>query len=110
MLALALQARPLEVAEATAMAALWEQATPTRDAPSGMAVAPEGMELRRLPMAKVRGAGLTSSDPLAVLAGGRVLLLWPDGSMVWLLAAAGESRGAADSRATTNSRATGAGP
>ncbi|AFY28230.1 hypothetical protein [Cyanobium gracile] len=92
MLALALQARTLESAEATAVATLWEQATPTREAPAGMAAAPEGMELRRLPLAKARSAGLASSDPLAVLAGGKVLLLWPDGSTFWLLAAASDSR------------------
>jgi len=99
MLALALQARPLEAAEATALAALWEQAAPTREVPSGMASAPDGMELRRLPLAKVRGAGLAFSDPLAVLAGGTMLLLWPDGSGFWMLAANADSRAANDSRA-----------
>ncbi len=105
MLALALQARPLEAAEATAVAALWEQATPTREVPSGMAAAPDGMELRRLPLAKARGAGLPFSDPLAVLTGGKVLLLWPDGSTFWMLAAAGDSRAASNSRAASDSRA-----
>ncbi|MBD2549509.1 hypothetical protein H6G65_07900 [Microcystis elabens FACHB-917] len=94
MLALALQARPLDAAEATAVAALWEQALPSKEVPAGMVATPEGMELRRLPLARARGSGLAFSDPLAVLAGGRVLLLWPDGTMVWLLAAAGESRAA----------------
>lgn len=101
MLALALQARPLEAAEATAVAALWEQATPTREVPSGMVPAPDGMELRRLPLARVRSAGLPFSDPLAVLAGGKVLLLWPDGSTFWMLAAAGDSRAASDSRTSS---------
>ncbi|MEA5392564.1 hypothetical protein VB738_14970 [Cyanobium gracile UHCC 0139] len=100
MLALALQARPLEAAEATALAALWEQAAPSREVPSGIAAAPDVMEWRRLPLAKARGAGMAFSDPLAVLAGGKVLLLWPDGSTFWMVAAAAESRAAGDSRAT----------
>lgn len=110
MLALALQARPLEGAEATALAALWEQAAPTREVPSGMAAAPDGMELRRLPLARVRGAGLTFGDPLAVLAGGKLLLLWPDGSGFWMLAAAADSRASGDSRAANDSRAAGPRP
>jgi len=101
MLALALQARPLEAAEATAVAALWEQAGPTREVPSGLAAAPDGMELRRLPLAKARGASLAFSDPLAVLAGGRMLLLWPDGTTFWMLAASGDSRAAGDSRTSS---------
>ncbi len=101
MLALALQARAVEAAEATAVAALWEQATPTREVPAGLAAAPDGMELRRLPLAKARGAGLVFSDPLAVLAGGKMLLLWPDGSTFWILAAASESRAAGDSRTSS---------
>ncbi len=101
MLALALQARPPEAAEATALAALWEQGTPTREVPTGLAAAPDGMELRRLPLARARSAGLPFSEPLAVLAGGKVLLLWPDGSTFWMLAAAGDSRTASDSRASS---------
>lgn len=107
MLALALQARALEAAEATALAALWEQASPTREAPSGMAAAVDGLELRRLPLARARGAGLAFSDPRAVLAGGKVLLLWPDGTTFWMLAAANDSRTANDSRAAGDSRAGG---
>jgi hypothetical protein len=101
MLALALQARPLEAAETTAVTALWEQATPTRGVPSGMAAAPDGMELRQLPLARARNAGLPFSDPLAVLAGGKVLLLWPDGTTFWMLAAAAEGRAANDSRTSS---------
>jgi hypothetical protein len=104
LLALALQARALEAAEATAVAALWEQATPTREAPAGWALAPEGMELRRLPLAKARSGAPASGDPLAVLAGGRVLLLWPEGGTLWLLAAAGDRPAAGDSRAAEESR------
>jgi hypothetical protein len=36
-----------------------------------------------------------------VLAGGKVLLLWPDGSTFWMLAAAAESRAASDSRTSS---------
>ncbi len=92
LLALALQARPLEASEATSLAGLWEQATPTRESPDGMVVPAEGMEWRRLPLAKVRAAGLPFSDPLAVLTGGKVLLLWPEGTAFWMLGAAGESK------------------
>lgn len=92
LLALALQARPLEASEATALAGLWEQATATREPPDGMVVPADGLEWRRLPLARARAAGLSFSDPLAVLSGGKLLLLWPDGTALWMLAAAGESK------------------
>lgn len=57
-----------------------------------MVVPADGLEWRRLPLAKVRAAGLPFSDPLAVLSGGKLLLLWPDGTALWMLAAAGESK------------------
>ncbi|MEA5441454.1 hypothetical protein [Cyanobium gracile] len=92
LLALALQARPLEASEATALAGLWEQATATRESPEGMVVPAEGVEWRRLPLAKARAAGLPVRDPLAVLSGDKLLLLWPEGTALWMLAAAGESK------------------
>jgi hypothetical protein len=92
LLALALQARPLEATEATALAGLWEQATATRESPGGMVVPAEGLEWRRLPLAKARAAGLPLGDPLAVLSGGKLLLLWPEGPGLWMLAAAGEGK------------------
>lgn len=91
LLALALKARAVEAAEATAVAGLWEQATATREAPGGMALAADGLEWRRMPLAKARAAGLPLGEPLAVLVGGKVLVLWPEGSALWILAAAGES-------------------
>lgn len=92
MLALALQARPLEGAETGALATLWEQATPTREVPAGMVVPAEGVEWRRLPLAKARGAGLPLTDALAVLSGGKITLLWPESTTLWMLAAAGENK------------------
>jgi len=89
LLALALKARPTDGAEASSVVALWEQATPAREPPAGMASPPEGIELRRLPLVKARSGDLPLSDPFAVLSGGRVLLLWPEGSDLWLLSAAG---------------------
>ncbi|MDM7954012.1 MAG: hypothetical protein QUV07_12465 [Cyanobium sp. CZS 25K] len=92
MLALTLQARALKAAEATVVAALWEQATPTRESPAGLAGPAEGVEQRRLPLARVRGGGLPLTDPLAVWSDGRVLLLWPDGDTLWMLGAADDGR------------------
>jgi len=92
LLALALQARPVEPSEATALAGLWEQATATGESPDGMAVPADGLEWRRLPLAKARAAGLPFSDPLAVVSGGKLLLLWPEGTALWMLAAAGNSK------------------
>ncbi|MCT0206602.1 hypothetical protein [Synechococcus sp. CS-1332] len=92
LLALALQARPVEPSEATALAGLWEQATATGESPDGMVVPADGLEWRRLPLAKARAAGLPFSDPLAVLSGGKLLLLWPEGTGLWMLAAAGHSK------------------
>jgi hypothetical protein len=92
LLALALQARPVEPSEATALAGLWEQATATGESPDGMAVPADGLEWRRLPLAKARAAGLPFSDPLAVVSTGKLLLLWPEGTAFWMLAAAGNSK------------------
>lgn len=92
LLALALQARPVEPSESTALAGLWEQATATGESPDGMVVPADGLEWRRLPLAKARAAGLPFSDPLAVLSGGKLLLLWPEGTALWMLAAAGNSK------------------
>lgn len=89
LLAMALKARPVEGAEASSLAALWEQATPSREPPAGLAAPPEGVELRRLPLAKARSAELTLSEPFAVLSAGRLLLLWPEGSDLWMLGSAG---------------------
>ncbi|MCP9785040.1 hypothetical protein [Cyanobium sp. N5-Cardenillas] len=92
LLALALQARPVEPSEATALAGLWEQATATGESPGGMVVPADGLEWRRLPLAKARAAGLPFSDPIAVVSGGKLLLLWPEGTAFWMLAAAGSSK------------------
>lgn len=92
LLALALQARPVEPSEATALAGLWEQATATGESPDGVAVPVDGMEWRRMPLAKARAAGLPFSDPLAVVSAGKLLLLWPEGTALWMLAAAGNSK------------------
>lgn len=92
LLVLALQAKPLEAAEASSVAGLWEQATATGDSPAGMVIPMEGLEWRRLPLAKARGAGLPLGDPLAVLSGGKLLLLWPEATALWMLGAAGESQ------------------
>ncbi len=92
LLALALQARSVEPSEATALAGLWEQATATGESPDGMAVPADGLEWRRLPLAKARAAGLPFSDPIAVVSGGKLLLLWPEGTAFWMLAAAGSSK------------------
>ncbi|MBW4529054.1 MAG: hypothetical protein KME02_00060 [Aphanothece saxicola GSE-SYN-MK-01-06B] len=92
LLALALQARPVEAAEAATLAGLWEQATATRESPDGMVVPADGLQWRQLPLAKARAAGLPFRDPLAVLSGGKLLLLWPEGTALWMLTAAGESK------------------
>jgi hypothetical protein len=57
-----------------------------------VAVPVDGMEWRRLPLAKARAAGLPFSDPLAVVSAGKLLLLWPEGTALWMLAAAGNSK------------------
>ncbi len=92
LLALALQARPVEASEATALAGLWEQATATGESPDGMVVPGDGLEWRRLPLAKARAAGLPFNDPIAVVSGGKLLLLWPEGTAFWMLTAAGSSK------------------
>ncbi|MCP9857517.1 MULTISPECIES: hypothetical protein [unclassified Cyanobium] len=97
LLALALQAKAIEASEATSVAGLWEQASPTKESPAGMSLTADGLEWRRLPLAKARAAGLPLGDPLAVLFGGRVLLLWPEGTALWMLGAAGESQAASSS-------------
>ncbi len=91
LLTLALQARVVEATEATGVAGLWEQAVATREVPGAMAVAADGVEWRKMPLAKARAAGLPLGDPLAVVVGGKVLVLWPEGTTLWMLAAAGES-------------------
>lgn len=95
LLALALQARAIEAAEATSVAGLWDQASPTRESPAGMAVPADGLEWRQLPLVNARAAGLPLGDPLAVLFGGKVLLLWPEGTALWMLGAAGGESNAA---------------
>ncbi len=94
LLALALQAKAIEATEAPSVAGLWEQASPTKESPDGIAVPADGLEWRRLPLAKARAAGLPLGDPLAVLLGGKVLLLWPEGTALWMLGAAGEGKAA----------------
>lgn len=85
MLALALNLRALEGADAEAIQGLWDQATAAREPPPGMPALPEDGELRQLPLARAQATGLPLKAPEAVLTGNRVLLLWPEALTLWMV-------------------------
>jgi hypothetical protein len=85
MLALALDVRVPEAADAAVLEGLWEQATAAREPPPGMAALPEAVELRQLPLARAQATGLPLQAPQAVLTGKKVLLLWPEGLTLWMV-------------------------
>lgn len=73
-------------AQASALARLWERATPvTGPLPATLAGLPAGVERRRLPAALAPAA--TAPHGSAVAVPGGVLLVWHGGGSVWLLRA-----------------------
>jgi hypothetical protein len=66
---------------------LWTGAQPATAPPTEMGDLPEGVELRRLPLAQARSRGVLPVHRQGVLLGGHVLLFWVDGPTLWLLRA-----------------------
>jgi len=64
---------------------LWDSGTAAGSRPAGLASLPEGVEVRRLPLAAARAMGLSQPHAITVNSPAGLLLLWVQGDDLWLI-------------------------
>jgi hypothetical protein len=75
---------------------LWDTGAPSSNRPDSLSDLPEGVEVRRLPLAAAQAMGLNQPHGVSVQSSTGLLLLWVQGDQLWLIRqAAGTTRTAA---------------
>jgi hypothetical protein len=64
---------------------LWDSGSVASSRPESLAGLPEGVELRRLPLAAARAMGLSQPHGINVTSPSGLLLLWVQGDDLWLI-------------------------
>jgi hypothetical protein len=64
---------------------LWDTGAPASNRPESLSDLPEGIELRRLPLAAAQAMGLSQPHGVSVQSPTGLLLLWVQGDQLWLI-------------------------
>jgi hypothetical protein len=64
---------------------LWDTGAPASNRPEGLSDLPDGVELRRLPLAAAQAMGLSQPHGVSVQSPTGLLLLWVQGDQLWLI-------------------------